>query len=278
MLPVGLAFAAAKTAETSYAIYLWYAGGTVVAGGTAYVGVQTAKDYFYPNPVPTPENAPPEGMAVVIPETVPVHQEELRENAGLVHLNIVEANEIIAARRIAQQGAIEDGIQSFIQSANHCLGATTQLNDVVQRLQNEWTDIHLGTEITQSETNHIFHALTAILDELHQSQTRLAAQERQFQQPIHALTLNSAQLTAQLIQANQEIQRLQSLHQRAYGIMHDIKITRLENQVHQLSMANASLSASLRLAMQHRKPRGEPTLAHCPDSVTVEHRQPFFCR
>jgi len=278
MLPVGLAFAAAKTAEASYATYLLYASGTAVVGGTTYAAGRTVRNYFYPNPVPTPENAPPEDMAIVIPEAVPVHQEELRENAGLVHLNIVEANEIIAARRLAQQGAIEDGIQSFIQSANHYLGATTQLNDIVQRLQHEITDATLGTEIRQSETNQILHALTTTLDELNQSQTRLAAQERQFQQPMHQLTLNSAQLTAQLIHANQEIQRLQSLHQRAHGIIHDIEIARLKNQVHQLSMTNANLSASLRLAMQHHKPQGEPSLADAPDSVAVGHGLPFLHR
>ena len=277
MLPMALAIAAEKTAQASYAIYLYCAGGSVVVGGTAYVAAPTAWDYFYPKSVPNSENTP-EDMIVSMPDEEDFHQEELRENAGLVHLNIIETNEIIASRRLAQQRALDDGIQSFQQSADQCVDATTQLNDIVQRLQQVSMNTALDTETKQSETTQLIHALTTTVDALNQSQERLVAQEKQLQQPIQNLTLNSKQLTTQLIQSNQEIKRLQSLHQLAHDAMHDKETDDLRNQINQLSMKNSELNACLLIAMQYHQPQEEPTLKHSSDSVNVGHNLPFLRR
>lgn len=275
MLPMALAIAAAKTAEASYAIYLYCAGGAVVVGGAAYVSAPTAWGYFYPKPVPNPENTP-EDMVVSMPDEESCHQEELREKAGLIHLNIIESNEIIASRRLAQQRALDNGIQSFQQSANQCVDATTQLHDIVQRLQQISMNATLDTETKQNETTQLIHALTTTIDALSQSQARLAAQEKQLQQPIQNLTLNSAQLSTQLIQSNQEIQRLQSLHQRAHDLMRDQETTDLRHQVNQLSKENAELSACLLMAMQHHQLQKELTLTNSPDSVAFGHNLSFL--
>lgn len=275
MIHLAFALAAAeKTAEASYAIYLYCAGG-VLAGGAAVGG---GVWFFAPkNQTQPPENAP-EDIVVAIPEEVPDHQEELRENAGLVHLNIMQANEVIEARRLAQQGDIEEGIHSFRQSANQHIEATIQLNDIVQHFERIRNNAELDAETRQCETDQLLHALASPLDALNQSSARLAAQERKLQRRIDHLTHAIAQSSEQLNEANQEIQQLRALHHHAHDAMRDKETADLKSQNHKLSMKNTELSACLLMAMQHHKPQEKPMMAYSPDSVATGHELSYFRR
>ena len=280
MLPITLsliaAAAAEKTAETSYAIYLWCVGGVVAAGGVTYVAAPTVKEYLFRDAISAPDNALEEGLAVISPENAITHQDELRENAGLLCHQLIQTNEVIASRRLAQQGIVDEGIQTLIQSANHCLETTAQLKDTVKRLQDDLTTAERRSDAQQSEMHRILGTLSIVVNELNQSQAHLAALEQQLKDPVHQLTLSSAQLTAQLLDASQSIQRLQSLHQDVHGIMHEVDTIQLQQQIQQLSLTNASLTTSLRLAMQHRHPQEEFAMPCSPDAIAVGYRSPFF--
>ena len=251
-----------------------------LAGCAAYGAYAAARDthhYLWPRSEQQPTQAGADAI-VVIPVEVPTHQEELREGAGLVHLNMVENNETIDTRRLAQQSTMEEGIAGVIHTTSQSHEATTQLNEIIPALQAIANNTALDVETMRSEIGLLLDGMTRVLGILNQAQERLAEQGKQFQQDIHRLKISGEQSIIELAQANREIERLRPLHQNAYRFCRDEEIIRLKNTISQLSVKNSALNAAIDHVLQCQSPhQAQPTLTQSPDSVVYgQHMNDFF--
>lgn len=274
MLPMAFAFAAAeKTAQASYAIYLYCAGAAMVAGGGGY-----ATWSYSSQPPADSSDADHATIIAVTPEEALTHQQELRECADAVHQNIVENNQTVDTRRIAQQNTIADSLRRFTQTTNQSHEATTELHAIVQRLHDVANHTELDAVSMKIETNRLLSELATTLSKLHSAQVRLVEQAEQFEHPINRLSISNNELTAQLTQANQEIRLLRALNQNAHDTIRDEEVAALKTQIIQLSTTNTALTASLGLMMQHNKPPAPIALAYSPESVVLGGNDPstFF--
>jgi len=252
------------------------------AGCAAYGAYAAARDthnYFWPRRERQPTQAGADA-AVVIPVEVPTHQEELREGAGLVHLNMLENNETIDTRRLAQQITMEEGIEGVILTTSQSREATTQLNEIIPALQAIANNTALDVETMRIEINRLLNGMALSLSTINQLQARLREQGNQFQQDIHHLKISGEQSTVEMAQANREIERLRPLHQNASGLCRDQEIIGLKNTIRQLSVRNTELNAAIGRVLQcNSHHQAQPTLAQSPDSVASgEHLNDYFQR
>ena len=208
MLPMAFALAAEKTAEASYAIYLWCAGGGVVlfgGGGLWYCSGKSSG---------RSEN----DIAVDI--ELGIQQQQPLEFAADTLLNVDEQTQTVLIQQAEHLEVLGDSIHQLNGTLLHAADSTAQIGRLIQPLHETAMNAETTVQTMALELKRSEEERASITHELGKTQSALNETERQLHHSVNHLTTSQAQLTATSNAVSRQLQNLSSQCQATHNAWH----------------------------------------------------------
>lgn len=203
MIPMALAFAAAeKTAEASYAIYLWCAGGAAVVGGGGYW-------YYSEKSSARSEND------IEVDVELGLQQQQPLEFAADTLLNVDEQTQTVLIQQAEHLEVLSDSIHQFNETLLHADDSTAQIKQLIQPLHETAMYAEETVQTLALKLKHSEEERASVIHELQKIQSALQEKELQLLDAMGQLTTSQEQLTVTAITTSRQLKHLSGQHQTA---------------------------------------------------------------